>query len=105
MLSLTPTSASINLTQPEDSLPTDSYTVSLMLASEETQMCQDIGDSIAFQTTPTSIDFTDLSEFSVYNLTITVMNNAYRASRSSSFEFVTLTTCTYVAIDAWIKYA
>lgn len=95
LLSLTPTSASVNLTQLDESLPIDTCSVSLMLVDGEAQLCQhEEGeqDSIIIGALDTSIDFVELLEFSVYNLTVSVANDDYRAFKSFSIEFTTLST-------------
>lgn len=95
LFNLAPTSVSINFTQPDDSLATDYYVVSLVLARAERQLCHNSSDGITVNTANASIDFVDLFEFSVYNLTVTVTNNAYRTTKSLTLEFVTLSTCKY----------
>ena len=93
LFDLTPTSVSIHFTQPDNSLPTDYYVASLALARSERQLCQNFSDGITVDTANASIDFTDLYEFSVYNLTVTVTNNAYGATKYLTLEFVTHSTC------------
>ncbi len=83
----------MNITQPEDSLPPDMYTVALRLASSEDQMCEHNEDGITVETVNGMVDFDYLSEFSVYNLTITARNDAYSALAVSTIEFTTLSTC------------
>lgn len=93
VLSLTTTSATINFTQPKNSLPTDAYLVSLTLANKESQLCQHTGDTIIVERAHTLVDFVNLSEFSVYDVMVSIMNSAYRASKSVTYEFTTLSTC------------
>lgn len=94
MLSLTPTSAAMNFTQPIDSLPSDEYLVSLRLAAMDRQMCNHTdNDLIIDAESAWSIQFDDLLEFTLYNVTVTTINAAYRASKSTTFEFLTLSSC------------
>lgn len=83
----------MNFTQPEDSLPSDEYMVSLRLATNERQMCNHTEDNVIIDAEVASMYFDDLSEFTVYNVTVTSRNIAYRTSKSTTFEFLTLSTC------------
>ena len=103
MLSLTPTSASMNITQHEASLSMDECIVSLMLADADTQLCPEEGVGereeegngvITIALLSAAVEFVNLSEFSVYNMTVDVQNNDYRASASFSYEFSTLSSGT-----------
>lgn len=91
MISLTPTSAAMNFAQPEDSLPADSYMVSLRLVSMEQQLCTEDGTILNATASP-SVVFAELSEFSVYNMTVTITNNAYRIMKLAVFVFATLSS-------------
>ena len=74
-------------------MPPDGYTVSLGLASNENQMCESHEDDFTIETEDGMVGIANLSEFSVYNLTVTVRNVAYRTSVSFTMEFTTLSTC------------
>ena len=91
MVSLTPTSVIMNFTQPLDALPSDEHRVSLSLATS--------GQQMANLTESTGVDgswlveFSNLSEYTVYNITITTMHFGYGISKLTSFEFTTLSSC------------
>ena len=101
MLSLTTTSVSFNLTQPEGGLSIDECSISLGLASQELQLCrseegeeeeEEEGGGENWDTGMT-VHFVNLSEFSVYSMTVTVGNKAHNALRTITFEFSTLSGC------------
>ena len=99
LISLTPTYVAMNITQPEHSLPSNMYIVSLRLAGNDSQMCQHNEDGIVVETMDGMVEFDQLDEFSVYNLTVTTRNDAYRAYRSSTMDFTTLSTCKFTPFN------
>jgi hypothetical protein len=90
MMSLTPTTVIMNFTQPNDSLPLDEYRVSLTSTTTEHLLTESeltIGDESSWL-----VHYSNLSEFTVYTVTIVTMNFAYKVSELTSFDFTTLSS-------------
>ena len=69
--SLTATSVTISWTQPPFSLPMDEYRVELRRITDSRQLCMMVEDRKFKMTTGIStVEFTNLQEFSIYNITI-----------------------------------
>ena len=69
--SLTVTSVTISWTQPPLSLPMDEYRVELRRVTDARQLCTMVEDYKSKMTTGIStVEFTNLQEFSIYNVTI-----------------------------------
>ena len=89
--SLTATSVTMSWTQPPFSLPMDEYRVELRRVTGPRQLCQKFEDYKSKMTTgiPT-VEFTDLQEFSIYCVTITVIiQNGYNSTLTPTVEFTT----------------
>ena len=90
-LSLTATSVTISWTQPPFSLPMDEYRVDLRRVTDARQLCKDVKDDKFKITngTPT-VNFTNLHEFSIYSVTITVtLPSGFTATLTPTVEFTT----------------
>ena len=95
--SITATSVTITWSQPEGSLAADDYTISLQrLIGSNRQLCPTITDSRQMTTTTltTSMNFTNLDEFSIY--IVTVAARVFAVSRMSTHEFTTTSAGTPV---------
>ena len=89
--SLTATSVTISWTQPPFSLPMDEYRVELRRVTSARQLCQVVEDDKFKITngTPT-VNFTNLHEFSIYNVTITVtLPSGFTSTLTPTVEFTT----------------
>ena len=95
MMSLTSTSVTMNFVQPEDSLQYDEYQVFLRPATRDLpKMYSTTEEEIDIDgETEWLVQFSNLSEFTVYNVTVTTTNAAFGSSRLTSFEILTLATC------------
>ena len=90
--SLTATSVTLSWTQSPFSLPMDEYRVELRRVTESRQLCTMVEDDKSKMTkngTPT-VNFTNLQEFSIYNVTITViLPSGFTAILTPTIEFTT----------------
>ena len=92
--SLTSTSVTISWTQPPFSLPMDEYRVELRRVTDARQFCQEVRDfksKVATRSASTlSVDFSNLHEFSIYQVTILVTTTSgYNATLRPTVEFTT----------------
>ena len=89
--SLTATSVTISWTQPPFSLPMDEYRVELRRVTGTRQFCQVVEDDKSKMTTDIStVEFTNLREFSIYNVTITdILPSGFTATLTPTVEFTT----------------
>ena len=89
--SLTATSVTISWTQPPFSLPMDEYRVELRRVTDERQLCQVVEDDKFEITNGTStVNFTNLQVFIIYNITITVtLPSGFDATLTPTVEFTT----------------
>ena len=110
-LSLTPTSAEVSFTQPEDSLPADDYVISLTLSGTEKSIEERLEgeegeeekDGVVVDGKSPLMGFDSLTEFSTYDLVVTTTNRAYRAKRSTRIKFATPSSgknaqCSYIVV-------
>ena len=88
--SITATSVAITWSQSEGSLAADDYTISLQqLTGSNRQLCSAVVDRRpAVTTTSTSMNFTDLQEFSIYTVRVTA--RVFDVLRTSTYEVITL---------------
>ena len=91
--SLTATSLTISWTQPPFSLPMDEYKVDLGRVTGARQLCTMVEDNKSKMTTGIStVEFTNLQEFSIYSVTITVtLPSGFNATLTPTVEFTTKT--------------
>ena len=90
--SLTSTSVTISWTQPLFSLPMDEYRVELRRVTGPRQLCTMVEDNTSKMTTTgiSTVEFTNLHEFSIYNVTITVtLQSGFNATLTPTVEFTT----------------
>ena len=89
--SLTSTSVTISWTQPPFSLPMDEYRVELRRVTGPRQLCTMVEDNTSKMTTGIStVELTNLHEFSIYNVTITVtLQSGFNATLTPTVEFTT----------------
>ena len=89
--SQTVTSVTISWTQPPFSLPMDDYRVELRRVTGARQLCQVVEDYKSKMTTGIStVEITNLQEFSIYSVTITVtLPSGYNATLTPTVEFTT----------------
>ena len=89
--SLTATSVTISWTQPPFSLPMDEYRVELRRVTGARQLCTMVEDYRSKMTSSTStVEFTNVHEFSIYNVTITViLPSGFTATLTPTVEFTT----------------
>ena len=93
--SLTATSVTISWTQPPFSLPMDKYRVDLRRITGARQLCIDVEDYKSKMTTSgasiSSVDFSNLHEFSIYQVTIIVITaSGFNATLRPTVEFTTM---------------
>ena len=95
--SITATSVTISWTQPPFSLPMDEYRVELRRVTGARQLCQEIEDYKSKMITDIStVDFSNLHEFSIYSVTITViLPSGFTATLTPTVEFTTKAAGTY----------
>ena len=88
---VTATSVTISWTQPPFSLPMDEYRVELRRVTGARQLCTMVEDYKSKMTTGVSIvEFTNLHEFSIYGVTITViLPSGFSATLTPTVEFTT----------------
>ena len=89
--SLTSTSVTISWTQPPFSLPMDEYRVELRRVTGARKLCTMVEDNTSKMTTGIStVELTNLHEFSIYNVTITVtLQSGFNATLTPTVEFTT----------------
>ena len=89
--SLTATSVTISWTQPPFSLPMDEYRVELRRVTDARQLCTMVEDNKSRMTSGTATeDFSNLHEFSIYNVTINVtLPSGFTATLTPTGEFTT----------------
>ncbi len=91
--SLTATSVTLSWTQATNSLPAESYTVSLTrMTGDDNGMCALPNDARSMMIIPpgtTSMEFTNLAEFSAYTFTVSTVALG-DTSNPSSIVFITL---------------
>ena len=89
--SLTATSVTLSWTQPPFSLPMDEYRVELRRVTGARQLCTMVEDNKSKMTTGIStVEFTNLQEFSIYSVTITVtLPSGFNATLAPTVEFTT----------------
>ena len=89
--SLTATSVTISWTQPPFSLPMDEYKVELRQVTGARQLCTMVEDDKSKMTTGIStVEFTNLQEFSIYSVTITlIVPSGLNATLTPTVEFTT----------------
>ena len=89
--SLTATFVIISWTQPPFSLPMDEYRVELRRVTGARQFCQVVEDDKFKITNGTStVNFTNLQVFSIYNVTINVLlPSGFNATLTPTVEFTT----------------
>ena len=89
--SLTSTSVTISWTQPPFSLPMDEYRVELRRVTGARQLCQVVEDYRSKMITGIStVEFTNLQEFSIYNVTITAtLPSGFNVTLTPTVEFTT----------------
>lgn len=92
VMSLTSTTVTVNFMQPEGSLPYDEYQVLLTPTTRDQQVAYEEVTTDDVET-EWLVEFGNLSEFTMYNMTITITNFNFRVSRQTSFEISTLATC------------
>ena len=85
------TAMTISWTQPPFSLPMDEYRVDLRRVTGGRQLCTMFEDNKSKMTTGIStVEFTNLHEFSIYNVTITVtLPSGFTATLTPTVEFTT----------------
>ena len=89
---LTATSVTISWTQPPFSLSMDEYRVELRRVTEARQLCTMVEDNRMTSGT-SAVDFFNLHEFSIYNVTITViLPSGFTATLTPTVEFTTKAT-------------
>ena len=89
--SLTATSVTISWIQPPFSLPMDEYRVELRRVTGAMQLCQVVEDDKSKMMAGIStVEFTNLQVFSIYNVTITViLPSGLNATLTPTVEFTT----------------
>ena len=90
--SLTATSVTLSWTQPPFSLPMDEYRVELRRVTDARQLCTMVEDNKSRMTGDniSTVDFSNLQEFSVYSVTITVIiPSGFTATLTPTVEFTT----------------
>ena len=88
--SLIATSVAISWTQPPFSLPMDEYRVELRRVTGARQLCQVVEDNMSKMTGISTVEFTNLHEFSIYSVTITVtLPSGFNVILAPTVEFTT----------------
>ena len=92
--SLTSTSVTISWTQPQSIHSMDAYRIDLRRVTGARQLCQEVEDYKSKMTTggasTLSLDFSNLHEFSIYSVTITViLPSGFTATLTPTVEFTT----------------